>query len=201
MNQEQAFLQAFEKHAGALFRHCYYRVSDRERAVEIVQEAFTRTWDYIVKGNEVEEFKPFLYRTLNHLIIDEYRRKKPESLDALLDEADVPEGSFEELRTGGREDTEFSLDAGRVLELVEAMPNPYREVIILRYVDGLMPQEISSILNESVNLISVRIHRGLGWLRTHVDGKIPSAERESTHKKKTTSKKKIVAKKTRNKHE
>lgn len=124
-----------------------------------------KTWDYIVKGNEVKEFKPFLFRTLNNLIIDEYRKKSTTSLDALLDDGDVPEGVFEELREGGLEALEIKLDAERIGTYVARMPEQYRQVVVMRYIDELQPQEIAEILNESVNVVSVRIHRGIGWLR------------------------------------
>ena len=101
MKQEKAYLRAFDEYADALYRHCYFRVSDPERAKDIVSDAFTKTWDYLVKGNTIDNFKPLLYRTLNHLIIDEYRKKKTESLDSILDEENVPEGVFEELVEGG----------------------------------------------------------------------------------------------------
>lgn len=164
MKQEQAFLEAFDKYADALFRHGYFRVSDKERAKDLVSDAFTRTWDYLVKGNTVDDFRPFLYRTLNRLIIDEYRKKRTESLDALLDDLDVPEGAFEELVEGSREELEFTLDAQKIPQMLEEMPQGYRQVIVLRYFDGLMPAEIADILGESVNTISVRIHRGVAWL-------------------------------------
>lgn len=164
MKQEQAYLEAFELYADALYRHCYFRVSDKERAQDIVSDTFMKTWDYLVKGNTVDNFRPFLYRTLNHLIIDEYRKKKTESLDTLLGEREVPEGSFEELVVGGREEMEFALDAKQIPALLEQMPLNHREVIMMRYVDGLMPAEIAEILEAPVNTVSVRIHRGLAWL-------------------------------------
>lgn len=169
MVQEQAFLEAFDAHAEALYRHCSFRVSDKERVKDIVSDTFARTWDYLVKGNTVDDFRPFLYRTLNHLIIDEYRKKRPESLDALLDEAEVPESAFAELVEGSREDVEFALDAKRVPDLLARMPPAYREVVVMRYMDGLMPAEIAEILDESVNVVSVRIHRGVAWLAKNVD--------------------------------
>ena len=165
MSQEEAFLTAFDAYAEALFRHAYFRVSDREKAKDLVSDAYAKTWDYVAKGNHVDDFRPFLYRTLNRLIIDEYRRKKTESLDALLDEQDVPEGAFEELVQGSREETELALDAQRIPELLTSMPYAYREVVVLRYLDGLMPQEIADMLNEPVNTVSVRIHRGVAWLK------------------------------------
>jgi RNA polymerase sigma-70 factor (ECF subfamily) len=118
----------------------------------------------MAKGRTVDEFRPFLYRTLNRLIIDDYRKKKTESLDAILDEQDVPESAFEELVDGGKEDLEMELDARRVPALLQAMPEQYRDVVIMRHLDGLMPVEIAELLGESVNTISVRIHRGMAWL-------------------------------------
>jgi RNA polymerase sigma-70 factor, ECF subfamily len=176
MKQEKAYLEAFDLYADALYRHCYYRVSDKERAQDIVSETFMKTWDYLVKGNTIDTFRPFLYRTLNHLIIDEYRKKKSESLDALLGEREVPESSFEELVGDGREEIEFALDAKQIPALLEQMPTNHREVIMMRYVDGLMPAEIAEILDTPVNTVSVRIHRGLAWL-------VENAQSPETHQK------------------
>lgn len=169
MGQEDAFLKAFDEYADALFRHCYFRVADREQAKDLVADAFMRTWDYVTRGNRVDDFKPFLYRTLNRLIIDWYRKKKHESLDALLDEHDVPEAAFPELVAGSREELELSLDATQVPKLITHMPHTYREVIVMRYMDGLMPAEIAELLGESVNNVSVRIHRGIKWLAHNID--------------------------------
>lgn len=163
-NQEKAFLEAFDRHADALYRHCFFRVSDPEVARDIVSETFTKTWDYLVKGNTIENMRPFLYRTLNHLIIDEYRKKSADSLDALIDEQGVPESAFEELVQGSRDDFEFALDAQRVHTLLAQLPEQYREVVVMRYIDGLSPAEIAELVNESVNAISVRIHRGIALL-------------------------------------
>lgn len=165
------FLSAFDAYADALFRHAYFRVSDREKAKDLVADAYTKTWDYIRKGNEVDDFRPFLYRTLNRLIIDEYRKKKSVSLDALLEDQEVPEGAFEELFEGGIEDMEFKLDAKRVPDMLKEMPHVYREVVVMRFFDGLLPGEIAEMLGEPVNNVSVRIHRGVQWLIKYVDDK------------------------------
>jgi RNA polymerase sigma-70 factor (ECF subfamily) len=165
MGQEKQFLEAFDAYADVLYRHVFFRVSNKDLAHDLVQDTFMKTWDYLVKGNEVKEFKPFLFRTLNNLIIDEYRRKTTESLDALLDENEVPEGAFEELREGGLEALEIKLDAARLESYLQRMPEQYRQVVVMRYIDSLQPQEIADILGESVNVISVRIHRGIAWLR------------------------------------
>jgi RNA polymerase sigma-70 factor (ECF subfamily) len=176
MKQEKAYLEAFEKYADVLYKHSYFRVSDSERARDLVADTFTRTWDYIAKGKKIHSFRPFLYRTLNHLIIDEYRRKKSESLDMLLEEKEVPEGAFEELIEGSLEDVEFSLDAQRLPDLLEHMPHVHKEAVVMRFLDGLMPSEIADILDIPVNTVSVRIHRGVAWLSENTDKPLPKKQ-------------------------
>jgi len=167
VKQETEFLEAFDAYADALFRHAYFRVSDREKAKDLVADTFTKTWDYLVKGNIIDDFRPFLYRALNRLIIDEYRKKKSDSLDSLLDDDDVPLGAFQELVEGGLDELTWALDAKRIPELLAAMPESYREVVVMRHIDELQPAEIANVLGEPVNTISVRIHRGMQWVEKY----------------------------------
>jgi RNA polymerase sigma-70 factor, ECF subfamily len=162
---EERFLKAFDEYSNALFRHAVYRLSDRERAVEIVHDTFTKVWSYIRDGHEIDSYKSFLYKVMNNLIIDEYRRRKELSLDALLNEEGTTEGSFPELHHGGIEELTFTLDAQKASLLIGELPVVYREVITLRFVDGLKPKEISELIEETENVVSVRIHRGLKILK------------------------------------
>ena len=145
-SHEDRFLKAFDEYADALFRHAVYRLSDRERAIEIVHDTFTKVWGYLRTGHDVESYKPFLYKVLNNLIIDEYRRRKELSLDAILSVDGVDEGTFPELYAGGIEEVTFTLDAEKASELLQDLPLVYREVLTFRFVDGLGPKEISELI-------------------------------------------------------
>ena len=164
-DQEKRFLKAFEDYSDALFRHAQYRLSDRERAVEVVHDTFTKVWGYLRGGHEIGSYKPFLYKVLNNLIIDEYRRRKEFSLDSLLAEEGIDEGSFPELYEGGIEELTFTLDAKKASELLSELPLQYCEVLTFRFVDGLGPKEIAALIEESENVVSVRIHRALKHLK------------------------------------
>lgn len=177
---EERFLKAFDEYADALFRHAHYRLSDRERAIEIVHDTFTKVWSYIRGGHEIDSYKPFLYKVLNNLIIDEYRRRKEISLDAILAEEGNDEGSFDELHGGSIEELTFSLDAKRAATLITELPVVYREVITLRFVDGLGPREISKLIEESENVVSVRIHRALRLLKEMIDSAEETAKNKRT---------------------
>lgn len=167
--RQDRFLKAFDEYADALFRHAAYRLSDRERAVEIVHDTFTKAWSYLRAGHQIDSYRPFLYKVLNNMIVDEYRRNKEISLDAILEEEGTHEGSFDELSVGSIEEVTFSLDAKRAAALLPEVPPVYREVLVLRFVDGLGPKEISELIEETENVVSVRIYRGLKMLKEHIE--------------------------------
>lgn len=161
------FEEAFEAYNDELFRHCMLRVSDRERALELTQECFVRAWQYVARGETIEQMRPFLYRTLRHLIIDEYRKRKSVSLEAMLEGGE--ETSVETLMPADESNTlEAAIerfDGKRALAALEQLPDLYREALQLRYVEGLTPTEIASIIEETENVVSVRVHRGLKKLK------------------------------------
>ena len=143
------------------------RLPDREKALELTQECFLKVFEYAKKGGEIHELRPFLYRTLRHLIIDEYRRKKSVSLEAMAEGQE--DMSVEVLLPPDESNTlEAAIerfDGKRALAALSRLPDAYREALSLRYVEGLTPGEIGDIVGESENAVSVRIHRGLKKLK------------------------------------
>lgn len=164
---EQSYLTAFDEHADALFRHACFRVRSRERATDLVQDAFIKAWDYVQEGGEVRHWKSFLYRVLNNLIIDEYRKTREESLDAMLENEPLADNPL--LATGGRMETEDRLNDALLIERIrgriQELPESYRSVLTLRYLDGFSPKEVAQLLDISENVASVRIHRAIARLR------------------------------------
>lgn len=155
---KQILTEAYNEYSDAIFRYCFFKISDREKALDFVQETFARTWQYIISGNEIENMKTFLYTTARHIVIDEYRKRKIYSLDELIDKGVEPHLEIEESLYS-------SLDIERVMECVRQLPDNYSSIIIMRYVNDLSIKDIAQILSESENVISVRIYRGLSKLR------------------------------------
>jgi len=156
---EQEFNTTYEQFADAIFRHCVFRVSDREKAKDLTQTAFVRLWDYMAQGKEIENMRAFLYRIANNLIIDEYRKKKEDSLDQMRDEEGFDIG------VDPRPDIEARDDYAHAQALLEKLPEHYRQALVMRHIDGLSVKEIARITHETENVISVRIHRAIEKLK------------------------------------
>lgn len=156
---EQEFMKAYDAYADALFRHCYFRLYDRERAKDLLQETFMKAWEYIVKGREVENIRAFLYRILRNLIADEFRKRKTVSLDELK-ESGIDIATTEKLNQNDLSELK------NIMSFFSELPVKYREVATMRYIDDLTPKEISAITGESENNISVRINRATAQIRS-----------------------------------
>lgn len=153
------FEEAHEELIEPLFRFFYFRLSDRERAKELAQETFLRAWDYARSGREIRALKPFLYTTAGNLYKNELRgRREVVSLE-LLTEAGVFELESEE--TSAEELAEAKL----LMEKVPELPDSYKEVLLLRYADGLSNKEIAEALDKSEGAVAVQLHRALEKLR------------------------------------
>ncbi|HEY4501757.1 MAG TPA: RNA polymerase sigma factor [Candidatus Paceibacterota bacterium] len=179
---QNTFEAAFESYSDELFRHASIRLSDRERAMELTQETFMKVWAYTQKGPEdIRDLRPFLYRTLRNLIIDEYRKHKATSLEAMAErnQADV-EDYLPPDESNTLEAAIDRHDGARALVALQDLPEPYREAVVMRYVDGLSPQEIAKLIDESENVVSVRVHRGLKKLKALLEpeqGYEPASEK------------------------
>ncbi len=155
---QKEFLKAYEDNSDAMFRQCFFKVHDRELAKDMLQETFVRTWDYLSKGKTILNMRAFLYKTLNNLIIDHYRKKKAISLDALS------EDGFDPVAVEGI-DANDRMEGERAMKLLEELPDPYREAVFMRFVSGLELHEIAEITGEPLNTVSVHVHRGINKLR------------------------------------
>jgi RNA polymerase sigma-70 factor, ECF subfamily len=149
------FIKLYDEMADQLFRHCFFKVSNRELALDLVQETFARTWEYLASGKEVNNIKGFLFKVANNMIIDEYRKKKVVSLEALQEQSgfDAPVQDHKK--------TMFNVEVDTMLSHINKLDSKYKEVIIMRYVNDYSPKEIASMLGESENAVSVRINRGI----------------------------------------
>ena len=157
-DMEQSYLKSYEELADPLFRHIFFRVHTKEVAQDLLQDTFTRVWQYISEGKTIDNMKAFLYRTAHNLVIDYYREKKEVSLDAMHEEGfDAPDTRSNSPYVGA--------EMAQFEKALATLPEDYREAVRMRLVEDLTPEEIAEVLGEKANAVSVRIHRGVEMIR------------------------------------
>ena len=157
--KKEAFIALYDSLSSAIFRHCFFRLSSRERALEIAQEAFLKVWEYFDRGDDIKNPSALVYKVANNLIIDEYRRKKVVSLEVMQESGfDVDDEAGQ-----GKMVERMEIDSVRVA--ISKLPEKYRQVVTLRFVEGLSPSEIGQIVNRTENSVSVQLNRAIKMLQ------------------------------------
>ncbi len=161
---EEQFIAWYDAWSDAIFRHCYFRVYDYERARDLTQEVFTRVWQYAKAGNVIDNPRALLYKTATNCIINEHKKKTTDSLDLMREETGF------DVATVDDEQTLFgTIDGKKIIEKLDSiLDEKHKTVIVLRYINGLGPKEIAAITNESENVVSVRINRAIKKLRAEL---------------------------------
>ncbi|EGQ25182.1 RNA polymerase sigma factor SigW [Mammaliicoccus sciuri] len=151
-----------------LYQVCYRMLNNAAEAEDIAQEAFVRAYVNLETFDQKRKFSTWLYRIATNLCIDRIRKKKP---DYYLD-AQVPgtEGldMYSQIAADQRlpeEEVEKMEMKDRIQYEVSRLPDKYRTIIILRYMEDLQLQEIADILEMPLGTVKTRVHRGREALR------------------------------------
>ena len=141
-----------------LNRRAFFKVNNRAISGDLVQDTFVKTWSYLLGGGKIDIMKAFLYHVLNNLIIDQYRKRKTISLDLLAEKGFEP----------SENDTKRIyniLDGKAAFLLIARLPDAYREVMRMKFVQDLSLQEMSLLTGRSKNALAVQLHRGVEKLK------------------------------------
>ena len=160
----RAFGELVGRYHGRLLNFTHRMIGDRERAEDLVQEAFIRVSRHLHRFDPSKKFSTWVYTIASNLAKNELRshRRSPlvfyQSARAPGDEDHSPL-QYEDSRS--RPDDMF---AGRQLkELVEAtlarLSPQYRQVLILREFEGRSYEEIAEIAGCNLGAVKSRLHR------------------------------------------
>ncbi len=164
--RKEAFDEIVDRFSGPLNNFIYRIVGDGVTSQDLLQETFIRLWTNRHSYREIAKFSTWLYTVAGNLAKSELRRKKvrrffslsvsgERSLDGeddrtleLPDEDADPEGDYERRQI-----------LKRVEEEVKKLPFLFREVIILRDLQELSYEEISTILKIPLGTVKSRVNR------------------------------------------
>jgi len=161
------FAALISEHLDGLFRTALRLTRNRANAEDLLQETFLRAWRSFHTFQQGTNARAWLYRILMNAHNDAYRRttREPEVVDAEdVDEfylySKVQE-SDEFKRAGNPEDVLLSqiMDAD-VVGALEALPSPFRAVVVLADIEGFSYKEIAEILDIPIGTVMSRLHRG-----------------------------------------
>lgn len=122
-----------EEQYDKIYRYCYFKLHNRELAEDITQETFLRYLEHYDCITTVSALK-CLYTIARNLCIDEYRKPKTETMEKLVQTADMEEQLIVNLT---------------VKSALEKLNSEEQELLLLRFVNELPVAVIGKMLGMS----------------------------------------------------
>jgi RNA polymerase sigma-70 factor (ECF subfamily) len=146
-------------HLDALYRVALRLTSNPSDANDLVQETMLkayRSWHQYQQGTNA---KGWLLTILRHAFINEYRRRsrRPETVDL---DAIEPFAVFDELQDEDPQARFFDqIVDDEVLRAIDALPEQFREAVVLSDVEGMSYEEVARILGVPIGTVKSRLFR------------------------------------------
>lgn len=147
------FETLIDKTSDSIYNVVYFMIRDEAESRDIVQETFIKFWE----NNNLHEFENpqgYLMKMAKNLTIDKIRRNKTKE-KAVQELSLQPTSSESEIEKG----LETRKKMKSVLNFINTLKEKQREVFILREIEGLTYNEISTYLEISEDQVKVTLHR------------------------------------------
>jgi len=156
-----AFGELYERYRHPLYRYCLARSSSPHEAEDLVSEVFLKAMESLARYRDQGlPFIAFLYRVARNAAIDRSRKDKGASL---FDMAVEPRSTADVEGDAAR-----SSDMDTVLGALKKIKPEYREVILLRFVEGYSAADVAKLLDKAEKAIWNLQQRGLERLRNEL---------------------------------
>ncbi|TSC91720.1 MAG: RNA polymerase sigma-70 factor, ECF subfamily [Parcubacteria group bacterium Licking1014_17] len=155
---KKAFGELYNLFLMPVYRYVFLRVGNKDAAEDLTQIVFIKALksirDYENRGTSP---LAYLFTIARNAIIDEYRKKKPESID---ESKDIPDTENATERLSERNDSIRTLKKALVY-----LPIEQQELVILRFIADLSYKELNELTGRSEQALRQALSRTLKKLR------------------------------------
>lgn len=164
----KAFEVLVERHSQWLTRLVRSLVSHPQDAEELVQNTLVRAFFALPKFRGDSSFKTWLRTIASREAYNHYRKhgRRQETASEFVEEAPDEDYISESERLDERQHLELALSH---------VPYPYKEILVLRYVEELSIDEIGASLELGKSATKMRLMRAREFFKTAYDEQIPAA--------------------------
>jgi RNA polymerase sigma-70 factor (ECF subfamily) len=170
------------RHNQRVYRVARSVVKDEAEAEDVMQQAYINAFVHLKQFEDRSQFSTWLTRITLYEALSRLRKMRPQQLPGGLDEGENPRDDMESL-TSAQPDPEqqaYAGELGRILEAaVDALPETYRAVFMLREIEGLSTSETAAGLDLGEEAVKTRLHRARAMVRRTITDRLGAAGQEA----------------------
>ncbi len=157
---ERAYIELVNRYRDRLINFVYQFLGDFEQSEDVVQDTMLKLYQKKHYYREIAKFSTWIYTIARNLANTELRKRKRRKT-TLLSQMTREEKDYElpaiQPETGQEVQNEFA--EKRIQKAIQELPKHFRTVIILRDIQELSYDDISSIIGVPLGTVKSRINR------------------------------------------
>lgn len=155
-----AFDLLVQRYKNRLMNFIYRFLGNAEEAEDVVQETFLRLYRNRHAYKRIAKFSTWIYTIAGNLAKTELRKRKRRKLVSLSD-IGHNEKDYEvaDLALNPESEADGTLKEEKIQKAIEKLSPRFRQVIILREIEELSYEEISTIINAPLGTVKSRVNR------------------------------------------
>ncbi len=169
--QENNTIKAYEilvnRYKNPLTNYVFRFLGDYEACVDVVQETMIKVFRYKDSYNSIAKFSTWIYTIAGNLARTEYQKRKRRKFFSINAAGEDKDENYDIPDENYRPD--IIADSGIKDEIIQKailkVSDAYREMVILRDIQGLSYEEIAEISGVNVGTVKSRINRGRAQLQ------------------------------------
>jgi len=155
-----AFDLLVHRYKDPLLNFIYRFLSDFVESEDIVQETFYRVYKNKHYYKEVAKFSTWIYTIAGNLAKTELRRRKRRKVFSIHKEtAAEKELELPDLKSDPEKEVNTVITEKIIQKAITSLPQKFRQVIVLRDIQGFSYEEISSIIKVPLGTVKSRVNR------------------------------------------
>ena len=163
------FDQATMAHIDSLYGYALTLTRDATEAEDLVQETYVRAASAANHPDADSNLKGWLFVIMRNAWLNQLRHKNN---GPRFVELDFGEPGFAETHENPHVVYLRKLERQQVREAIESLPHAYREIVVLRDIEGFTYQEIATVLDCPAGTVMSRLGRARGKLRKMLEPRI-----------------------------
>jgi RNA polymerase sigma-70 factor (ECF subfamily) len=155
-----AFDQLVRRYKDPLLNFIFRFVGNLIEAEDIVQDTFYRVYKNKHYYKNVAKFSTWIYTIAGNLAKTELRRRKRRKIFSIhRDTPGEKEWNLPDMESNPEKEVNTMVTEKLIQNAINNLPNKFREVVILRDIEGFSYEEISEIIKVPLGTVKSRVNR------------------------------------------
>lgn len=165
------FAEVVEAHKSMVFSIAWHFLRDQALAEELAQDVFLQLHRSWASMKSADHIVFWLRKVTSNRCIDVVRRRKLRNETSLEESAEPT--SLERIQD--------PLLSAYLQRMVASLPEKQRILVVLRYQEGMEPDEIAKALGMNVSTVKTQVSRALDLLRAKMAHRLKNDEEAEAH--------------------